>query len=448
MLATRTTNCSTNSGTIETLQFSPQPTRETRKETVPELVPFSALRFSRSAGDLSLLLAPPYDVIDATDAEELKSRSPYNCVRLILPDGSPGDRYINAAATLRQWLLDGILDIDLDPAVYVYRQRFEADGQASERMAVFAAVRLTPFSDGEVLPHERTHSGPKKDRLALTLATRTQLSPIFMVARDEDGRLYDLERELVGTAPDVEAATPDGIRHSMWVVSGERGEALVAAAASHPLLIADGHHRYETALVAAETLGDNVKAAYLLVCIVSQLDPGLVVRPTHRILSRPPLAGDALFDWVFTLSESFHLQELSPMSPAEAEQAVASASPGSIIVALPDGARNWLASARSEALEGAGISTERARIAPVVFDELILGALYGLQADEAAHEGILSYSRSPEGATSVSEGACGFVLPPVSLEDVWATAGRGGRLPPKSTYFEPKMPSGLLFRPL
>ena len=448
MLATRTTNCSTDSGTIETVQFSPQPTRETRKETVPELVPFSALRFSRSAGDLSLLLAPPYDVIDATDAEELKSRSQHNCVRLILPDGSPGDRYVNAAATLRQWLLDGVLDVDADPAVYVYRQQFEADGQASERMAVFAAVRLTPFSDGEILPHERTHSGPKKDRLALTLATRTQLSPIFMVARDEDGSLYDLERELVDTAPDVEAATPDGIQHSMWIVSGERGQALVSAAASHPLLIADGHHRYETALVAAETLGDNVKAAYLLVCIVSQLDPGLVVRPTHRILSRPPLSGDGRFDWISTLSESFHLQELSPLSPAEAEEAVASASPGSIIVALPDGAGNWLASARSEALVGAGIPTERARIAPLVFDELILGALYGLQADEAAHEGILSYSRSPEGATSMREGACGFVLPPVSLEDVWATAGRGGRLPPKSTYFEPKMPSGLLFRPL
>ena len=415
---------------------------------MPELVPFSALRFSRFAGDLSLLLAPPYDVIDATDAEELKSRSQHNCVRLILPDGSPGDRYVNAAATLRQWLLDGVLDVDADPAVYVYRQQFEADGKASERMAVFAAVRLTPFSDGEVLPHERTHSGPKKDRLALTLATRTQLSPIFMVARDEDGSLYDLERELVDTAPDVEAATPDGIQHSMWLVSGERGEALVSAAASHPLLIADGHHRYETALVVAETLGDNVKAAYLLVCIVSQLDPGLVVRPTHRTLSRPPLSGDGRFDWISTLSESFHLQELSPLSPAEAEQAVASASPGSIIVALPDGAGNWLASARSEALVGAGIPTERARIAPVVFDELILGALYELQADEAAHEGILSYSRSPEGATSMPEGACGFVLPPVSLEDVWATAGRGGRLPPKSTYFEPKMPSGLLFRPI
>ena len=415
---------------------------------MPELTAFSALRFSPSAGDLSLLLAPPYDVIDAADAEELRSRSPHNCVRLILPDGPPGDRYVIASDTLQQWILEGVLDVDPDPSVYVYRQRFEADGLTRERMAVFAAVRLTPFSDGQVLPHERTHSGPKKDRLALTLATRTQLSPVFMVARDEDGTLYDLEHSLIDTAPDVEAATPDGIRHAMWVVSGDRSAKLLSAAASHPLLIADGHHRYETALVAAESLGDNVKAAYLLVCIVSQLDPGLVVRPTHRVLSRPPQAGDGMFDWISTLAESFHLEELPCLSPAEAEDTVASAPPGSIIVALPDGTGYRLASARPEALVRAGIPAERARISPVVFDELILSALYGLEADEAAHEGILSYSRSPEVASSVSDGGCGFVLPPVSLDDVWATAGRGGRLPPKSTYFEPKMPSGLLFRPL
>ncbi len=415
---------------------------------MPELAAFSALRFSPSAGDLSLLLAPPYDVIDAADAEELRSRNPHNCVRLILPDGPPGDRYVIAAATLQQWILEGVLDVDPEPSVYVYRQRFEADGQTRERMAVFAAVRLTPFSDGQVLPHERTHSGPKKDRLALTLATRTQLSPVFMVARDEDGTLYDLEHSLIDTAPDVEAATPDGIRHAMWVVSGDRSAKLLSAAASHPLLIADGHHRYETALVAAESLGDNVKASDLLVCIVSQLDPGLVVRPTHRVLSRPPPAGDGTFDWTSTLAESFHLEELPGLSPAEAEDTVASAPPGSLIVALPDGTGYRLASARPEALVRAGIPAERARISPVVFDELILGTLYGLEADEAAQEGILSYSRSSEVASSVSDGGCGFVLPPVSLEDVWATAGRGGRLPPKSTYFEPKMPSGLLFRPL
>ena len=415
---------------------------------MPELAPFSALRFTPAAGDLSHLLAPPYDVIDAAGAEELKSRSPHNCVRLILPDGSPGDRYVNASATLQQWILEGVLDVDPDPSVYVYRQRFQADGQASERLAVFAAVRLTPFSDGQVLPHERTHAGPKKDRLALTLATRTQLSPIFMVARDDDGTLYGLERELVDTVPDVEAATPDGIQHSMWVVTGDRSDRLLSAAASQPLLIADGHHRYETALVAAESLGDNVKAAYLLVCIVSQLDPGLVVRPTHRILARPPQAGDGRFDWISTLAESFRLEEVPGLTPPAAEEAVASAPAGSIIVALPDGTGRWLASPRSEALALAGIPAERARISPVVFDELVLGALYGLDADEAAHEGILSYSRDPAAAASVSDGACGFILPPVSLEDVWATAGLGGRLPPKSTYFEPKMPSGLLFRPL
>lgn len=451
MLATRTTTrmmAGPNCRTIETVQFSPQPTRETRKETVPELAPFSALRFAPSAGDLSQLLAPPYDVIDEAHAEELKNRNPHNCVRLILPDGSPEERYINAAATLKQWILEGVLDVDPAPSVYVYRQRFQADGQPSERMAVFAAVRLTPFSDGQVLPHERTHAGPKKDRLALTLATRTQLSPVFMVARDHNGTLYGLEREIVDTAPDVEAATPDGIQHSMWVVSGDRGDRLLSAAASDPLLIADGHHRYETALVAAETLGDDVKAAYLLVCIVSQVDPGLVVRPTHRILALPPQTGDGRFDWTSTLAQSFQLQELPGLTPSQAEDTVASGPPGSIIVALPDGAGYWLASPRSEALTRAGIPAERARISPVVFDQLILGALYGLDADEAAHEGILSYSRSPAVAASVSDAACGFILPPVTLEDVWATVGLGGRLPPKSTYFEPKMPSGLLFRPL
>jgi uncharacterized protein (DUF1015 family) len=415
---------------------------------VPELAPFSALRFTHAAGDLSLLLAPPYDVVDAEDAEELKNRSPHNCVRLILPDGSPGDRYVNAAATLQQWTLEGVLDVDPDPSVYVYRQRYHDDGKPRERIAVFAAVRLTPFGDGEVLPHERTHAGPKKDRLALTLATRTQLSPIFMVARDDDGTLYDLERELVDTRPDVEAATPDGIEHSMWVVSGDRGDRLLSAAASNPLLIADGHHRYETALAAAEVLGDNVKAAYLLVCIVSQMDPGLVVRPTHRLLAQAPETGDRQFDWISTLSESFQLEELPDLSPTAAEEAVASSPPGSMIVALPGQTGYWLASPRSEALERAGIPAERARISPVVFDELILGALYGLEADEAAHDGILSYSRSPAAAASVPNPGCGFILPAVSLEDVWATAGLGGRLPPKSTYFEPKMPSGLLFRPL
>ena len=264
--------------------LSLQPTRETRTKPLPDLAPFTALRFTDAAGDLSSLLAPPYDVIDPAAAAELRERSPYNCVRLILPDGSPDVRYRAAAETLEEWIAAGILAGDPEPSVYVYRQRFEIGGLPAERLAVFAAVRLTPFGEGEVLPHERTHSGPKKDRLALTLATRTQLSPIFMVARDEEGRLFDLEREVVATEPSAQAVTPDGIRHAVWVVPGDTdgsGGALAAAAGAQPLLIADGHHRYETALVVSEMLGDSVKARYLLVCVVSQRDPGLLVRPTH-----------------------------------------------------------------------------------------------------------------------------------------------------------------------
>jgi len=414
---------------------------------VPELAPFSALRFTDSAGDLSLLLAPPYDVVDRRDAAALRNRSEYNCVRLILPDGSSAERYANAADTLRRWIADGILSVDPQPSAYVYRQEFEFDGRPAKRLAVFAALRLTPLDRGEVLPHERTHSGPKKDRLALTLATATQLSPIFMIARDREGALYDLEREVVAEAPGVKAATPDGIRHSLWVVSGDRCNDLLSAAAAHPLLIADGHHRYETALVAAEVLGDNVKAAYLLVCVVSQRDPGLVVRPTHRAICRPPSGIEGSFDWVSALADTFVLEDLGPLSPVEAEERVASSGPGSLVL-LPDGHdRALLAVARPEALRSAGVPSERHEIAPVVFDELVLGTLCGLEADQASHAGLLSYSRSP-GTAAVSGGGCGFILPPMSLEDVWGTAISGGRLPPKSTYFEPKMPSGLLFRPL
>lgn len=415
---------------------------------MPELTPFRALRFTDSAGDMAALLAPPYDVIDAREAETLRNRSEHNCVRLILPEGSPDERYEAAARTLRAWIVEGALAIDPHAAVYVYRQVFTSDTQEIDRLALFASVRLSPFQDGEVLPHERTHSGPKQDRLALTLATRTQLSPIFMIARDPDGSLFRLERAVTAAPPDVRAVTPDRIQHELWVVGRERAEELCTVAGSHPLLIADGHHRYETALAAANTLSDNVKAAYSLVCVVSQRDPGLTVQPTHRVLSRPPEAAPEGFEWVVRLAEAFDLEDLGHLDPVAAEVRAASTG-GASFVLLPGGrSPAWLATPRHAMLETAGIQAERATTATVVFDELVLGALYGLSADEASHAGVLSYAREPVAAVGQAANGCAFILPPVSLQDVWDIAARGGRLPPKSTYFEPKMPSGLLFRPL
>lgn len=413
---------------------------------MPELVPFAALRYTDTAGDLSFLLAPPYDVIDSDTAEELRSRSEYNCVRLILPEGSEAQRYTNAADTLKRWSSSGILAPDPGPRAYVYRQTFEVGGVSRERLATFASLRLVPLDRGEVLPHERTHSGPKKDRLALTMATRTQLSPVFMVARDLDASLYDAELRALERTPSARAVTPEGTRHDLFEVTGGEASGLLASAALHPLLIADGHHRYETALAAAELLGDNVKAAFLLVCVVSQQDPGLDVRPTHRILTRPPDAAER-YDWGAALADVFALQEFERGSAGELERAVAAGPPGSFIVCPGAGAVR-LATPRPRALERAGIAAERGRISPAVFDELVLRRLYGLAADQATREGVLTYARQPEAATGLTGVGCGFIMPPVSLDDVWATAQRGGRLPPKSTYFEPKIPSGLLFRSL
>lgn len=415
---------------------------------MPELTPFAALRFTDSAGDISSLLAPPYDVIDDAEAEALRHRSEHNCVRLILPEGSPEERYEAAAQTLREWISDRTLAVDSSPSAYVYRQVFTSDGRELDRLALFASLRLSPFEDGEVLPHERTHAGPKKDRLALTLATRTQLSPIFMIARDREGEFLRLQRAVVANPPDVRAVTPDGIRHELWIVAGQRGKELCVAAGSHPLLIADGHHRYETALAVAEMLSDDVKVAYLLTCVVSQQDPGLIVQPTHRVLSRRPEAADEEFDWVARLAETFDMLDLGHVDPLEAQARAASTGGGSFVL-LPGVANHaWLATPRQATLQTAGVQTERGRIASVLFDELVLGALYGLTVDEASHAGVLSYARDPAVAAKRAVTGCAFILPPVSLEDVWDTAERGGRLPPKSTYFEPKMPSGLLFRPL
>jgi uncharacterized protein (DUF1015 family) len=400
---------------------------------------------------MSDLLAPPYDVIDDLEAADLRDRSPRNCVRVILPEGPPELRYEDAARTLRAWIDAGHVALDPRPSVYVYRQTFDSSAGRLERLALFCALRLTPFAEGDVLPHERTHSGPKQDRLALTLATRAQLSPIFMIARDPRLELLRLASAAVQHEPAFEAVTPDGIGHAIWVIAdSEETRALCDAAGGQPLLIADGHHRYETALAASQLLSDNVKATFLLVCVVSQGDPGLSVQPTHRVLRRAPAGCGAEFEWQTALDSAFSLEALGRLETVEAE-AIAARAGGGSLVALPAGATGhaWLVQPTDEALFAAGIPAERGRIAPAVFDRLVLKQLYGLDADSAAQQGLLSYVREP-GACMMEAGdsGCAFILPPLSVEDVWATVRFGGRLPPKSTYFEPKVPSGLLFRSL
>ncbi|HSM08836.1 MAG TPA: DUF1015 domain-containing protein [Gemmatimonadota bacterium] len=411
---------------------------------MPRLSPFIALRYRPEGGDPSDLIAPPYDVIDAQMAAELRRRSPHNAVHLVLPEGDGDERYEAAATRLATWLREGVVAPDDAAAVHVYRQRYAAEDGPRVRLALFGALELETLGNG-VLPHERTHAEPRADRLALTLATRTQLSPVFLLARDPEAALLDALRLIVGAPPSLEATTPDGVEHTMWAID-EQGSAAVlcALAGRHPLLIADGHHRYETALEVSRRLGADA-AGSVLACVVSAHDPGLVVQPTHRTLTSVDVEGaDSL---AAALERHFVVEPLGSLDPAVAEREAATDPAGMVVVgALPGGALRL--SARVGGGEQAGAEAADL-IAAVQFDRHVVRDLLRTDADTAAHQGLLEYHRDADEAVRRA-GASGaaFLLPPVSLDAVWDAAAAGVRLPPKSTYFEPKIPSGLLFRPL
>jgi len=417
---------------------------------VPELRPFQALRYTPKAGAPADIIAPPYDVIDDALAADLRARSPYNCVRLILPQGNSDARYPRAANLLDEWTATSILGEDTAPAVFVYLQRFESAGQQHERRAFFAAVRLAEFDQGEILPHEETHSGPKRDRLALTLATRTQLSPAFLIAGEEDDRLGSLLREEERSPATVHAETLDGVCHTLWRVEGGAAEQICRIASRESLLIADGHHRYETALEVSRQLSDNVKANYILACVVGERDPGLLLATTHRTLA--PRDGSPT-DWLADIGERFTIAELETSDPDVAARHVESASAGAaaiLAVHMPTQDRTFVLTPTAEALAEADVDGDSSRVGSLIFDRLVLRPMIGMGPDEAARQGDLSYWRQAADArdAAATSGGAAFLLPPARLTDVRLLATRGQRLPPKSTYFEPKVPSGLMFRRL
>lgn len=415
---------------------------------MPELAPFRAIRYTAAAGEAADLLAPPYDVIDDAGAEALRSRSDYNCVRLVLPEGEAPERYRAAADLLDEWLSDGILAEDDELSAYVYRQDFELGGKRLARRALFAALQLTPFDAGEVLPHERTHSGPKVDRLALMRAAVAQLSPIFLIARDSEREVGDLFEAVESEAPVLEATTPDGIEHRLWRVEGPAAEALCEACGREPLLIADGHHRYETALAyLADSVGGG-RAAYVLACIVPAGDPGLIVLPTHRALDMDAPTGG----WRDALETRFEAVSASSNGGAEPDAlAKTLASEAGLRIGLVNAQdpEALVLSPRAEALADSGLSAPEQLISAAVLDRLVFGDTLDSSPEELARRGALSYHRDAEDAAgAVGTAGAAFLLPAVSVDDVWEAVREGVRLPPKSTYFAPKMPTGLLFRSL
>src|SRR5215207_5656503 len=248
-----------------------------------DLQPLRTLRYDPSAvGSLEDVISPPYDVIDSELRARLAARSPYNVVEIDLPPS-----YDQAAATMADWIGRGVLVREDEPAVWVLRQDYDApDGESRTRTGVLARLRVDEYGPGRIRPHERTHPGPKEDRLKLTRATRTNLSPIFSLFPDRDGAAGRAMEQVAATEPFASAADLDGTSNTLWRSADDDLVAeLQMALADAELLIADGHHRYETARVYADEVGGEGEHRYVLMLLCSLSDPGLLVFPTHRLLT-------------------------------------------------------------------------------------------------------------------------------------------------------------------
>ena len=390
---------------------------------MPRFEPFPGLRY-RDDVDLDAVTAPPYDVISPAARAELAGRTAYNVVHVDLPDEAEGaGRYTGAAERLAVWEAEGVLVRDPEPRLYVYRMGYrDRDGRPRQTTGVLGALGLVPPADG-VLPHERTTPKAKTDRLELLRATATNLSPIWGLSLAEG-----LAELCEPTGPPLGRATDeDGVHHRFWpVTSPALIEALAERVASAPVVIADGHHRWETSIAYRDEVGAG--PADLTLALVVELAPDqLDVRPIHRLLrGLPPDLDllDALSPWF----EVLETQPPDPSLPARAEEA------GALGLALPGGRAALLRPFvdgfpdDTPDLDSSRLDVARAALPQhdVVYEAEIDAVLAEVDAGEAV----------------------GVVLRPATVAQIAATAHGGDRMPPKTTYFWPKPRTGFLFRPV
>jgi uncharacterized protein (DUF1015 family) len=412
-----------------------------------DLQPLRTLRYEPSAvGSLEEVIAPPYDVIDAELRARLAARSPYNVVEIDLPPS-----YAQAAATMADWRQRGVLVREDEPAVWVLRQEYQApDGARRTRTGVLARLRVDEYGPGRIRPHERTHPGPKEDRLKLTRATRTNLSPIFSLFPDPDGAAGRAMEQAAATEPFASADDLDGTSNTLWRSADEDLVAeLQMALADAELLIADGHHRYETARVYADEVGGEGEHRYVLMLLCSLSDPGLLVFPTHRLLTAlkddtaKQLAIREVLTRDFDIEELGDVRELEPPPGAVAFGYMDSFHKQPYRVTLKD------QSIADRALEG--MPEPYRRLDTAVLEALVLRGALGMSEDDISHLRGLDYSKDLDDAidaVKTGRADAGFFMRATPVEAVREVAETGESMPPKSTYFYPKVPTGLLFNPL
>ncbi|MGI8904485.1 MAG: DUF1015 domain-containing protein [Solirubrobacteraceae bacterium] len=414
-----------------------------------QIEPLRALHYDLGVtGGLQDVLAPPYDVIDEAQRAELEARSPYNVVRIDLPRG---DRpYEQAARRLAGWRADGAVLADEQPALWALAQEYTAPGGARRtRHGILARVRVEEYGAGRIRPHERTHPGPKEDRLRLTRATKANLSPIFSLFSDPLGAAADALQGSMSTEPWSQATDADGTVSRLWRVGEDRAiQTVKETLATAELLIADGHHRYETARVYAEEVGGEGPHRYVLMCLVALQDPGLTVFPIHRLIK--DLRPDQRQALAVALARDFEIEALPGSS------ALAPASGDRVRVGYLDAfsRRPSMLTLKDSAIADAALAGHAEayrQLDTAVLEALVLKGALRMSDDEIDRLDNLDYGKDFEQALErVERGDCdaAFFMAPTPIERVQAVAGAGESMPPKSTYFFPKVPTGLLFHPL
>ena len=433
-----------------------------------DILPLTPLRYdlTRLRAGLADVVAPPYDVISPAERAELAARDPHNVVRLILPEGEGDTRYGNAAATLNGWIAEGALVRDDVPAFYRYDQTFLPPGAAAgakpiTRRGFLALVRVVPFSERVVLPHERTLSGPKEDRLKLFRATKTNLSPGFMLYRDAAGAL---DAALATGEVFTEWTTADGIHHALAKITGKDAiRTIVDGVAKSTLLIADGHHRYETSLRYSQEISAanpdapaDAEHRFFMTFLVNGDDPNLVVFPTHRhVHSLPSFSMSHLLEHA---AATFTVRALEDGASADAIQAAlteAGKKGASVVACSADGKvavctlRSDIDLAAHPTLGKQPAVLRRTDVA--VLHAAILEHILGITPEAQAAKTNIWYPQDTKAALASVRSGTGqvlFVMNATPVAQVREVAEAGEVMPQKSTFFYPKVLTGLAIHTL
>jgi len=435
-----------------------------------DILPIRAVRYSKDlTGALNLVTTPPYDVITPEQQQFFYQRHPHNIIRLELPKAFPTDnevdnRYTRAAATYKAWLDAGVLVRDTDPSVYIYRQQFSIGDNQHTRTGIVCGVRALPYAKGDVLPHEETLPKAKTDRLMLLRSCQANFSSIFGLFNDPDGRISKMIGDKCATAPPAVSFTTeqDGICHQLWPVTEQDWiTSLQQAFLSLTIYIADGHHRYETAVQYAAEMGEKGLHGYdiTMMTLVALQDPGLLVLPTHRLVHNLPHFQPEFL--LTKISDHFIIREvqlpsqpcrdvaldrvLTDMQAAENPTLAMYAGSSTLhLLSLKPGVQvaDFCPPSRSKAWTDLDVT---------LLHTMILEMHLGIGTTQRANETNLTYTRDTGLALArVDDNTAqlAFFLNPTKVSQVIDVSSAGDKMPQKSTYFYPKLVTGLTINPL